>query len=58
VSEAAAAKVTAQVVAKAAGRPDVSRPARSTLPAAGRKSTPNLKVVSKVPVNQDDWEHF
>ena len=58
VSEVAAAKVTAQVVAKASARPAVSRPARSTLPAAGRKSAPNLKVVSKVPVNQDDWEHF
>jgi len=58
VSEIAAAKVTAQVVAKAAARPAVSRPARSTLPAAGRKSTSNLKVVTKQPAKLDDWEHF
>ena len=58
VSKAAAAKVTAQVVAKAAARPAVSRSAPSSLPAAARKSTPNLKVVPTVPANQDDWEHF
>jgi methyl-accepting chemotaxis protein len=58
VSKAAAAQVTAQVVAKAAARPAVSRSAQPSLPAAARKSTPNLKVVSKVPANQDDWEHF
>jgi methyl-accepting chemotaxis protein len=58
VSKAAAAKVTAQVVAKAAARAGVSRPARSPLPPAERKSTPNLKVATKLPVNQDDWERF
>jgi methyl-accepting chemotaxis protein len=58
VSKAAAAQVTAQVVAKAAARPAVSRSAQSSLPAAARKSTANLKVVPKVPANQDDWEHF
>ncbi len=58
VSKAAAAKVTAQVVAKAAARPAVSRSAPSSLPAAARKSMPNLKVVPTVPANQDDWEHF
>jgi methyl-accepting chemotaxis protein len=58
VSKAAAAKVTAQVVAKAAARAAVSRPAQSSLPAAARKPTPNLKVVAKMPANQDDWEHF
>jgi methyl-accepting chemotaxis protein len=63
VSEAAAAKVTAQVVAKAAARPaatrpGVSRPAPSPLPAAARKSTPNLNLAAKLPASQDDWEHF
>jgi methyl-accepting chemotaxis protein len=58
VSKAAAAKVTAEVVAKAAARPAASRSAPSSLPAAARKSTANLKVVPKVPANQDDWEHF
>jgi methyl-accepting chemotaxis protein len=58
VSKAAAAKVTQLVVAKAAARTAVSRPARSPLPAAARKPTPNLKVVTKLPASQDDWENF
>jgi methyl-accepting chemotaxis protein len=58
VSKAAAAKVTAQVVAKAASRAAVARPARSALPAAARKSTPNLNAAAKQPVSLDDWEHF